>query len=72
MAVLGQTRTGRHPLRPLSKQEIDRRIEGVLSEVAAPNKRASDPEHREEDELRPIWISTAEFVRRMRAFLVSN
>jgi hypothetical protein len=72
MAVGGQTRTGRHTLRPLSKQEIDRRIEGVLSEVAAPHKRDADPEHPEENELRPVWVSTAEFIRRMRAFLVSN
>ncbi len=55
-------------IRPLTKQEIDRRIELVVSEVAALRN-----EKREEGDLfGPRWISAAELVRRMRPFIVLN
>jgi hypothetical protein len=60
----------RESLRSLSKDEIDRRIEKVLAQVASADGLIDlDPDG---DPLRPRWISTAEFVRRMRPFLVYN
>jgi hypothetical protein len=55
-------------IRPLTKHEIDRRIECVVSEVAA-----SCEEQREEGDLfGPRYISAGELIRRMRPFIVLN
>ena len=56
-------------LRPLTRDEIDRRIDGVIQTVAT----APDGEGTEAaTDLRPRWISAAELVRRMRPFVVLN
>jgi hypothetical protein len=54
-------------VRPLRKVEIDRRIETLVSDIAAPIAARDGRE-----ELRPRWISAEELVRRMRPFLVYN
>jgi hypothetical protein len=52
-------------VRPLSKGEIDRRIETLVSDIVGVTEDG-------ERDLRPRWISAAELVRRMRPFLVWN
>ena len=70
MGVRYEEPHARESLRSLSKDEIDQRIEQVLAQVAsAEGLIDADPDG---DPLRPRWISTAEFVRRMRPFLVFN
>jgi hypothetical protein len=57
-------------LKNLSKEEIDRRIEHVMTRVTTT---AGLPEAGPEDgPLQPRWITAAELVRRMRPFLVYN
>jgi hypothetical protein len=58
-------------LRPLSKEDIDRRIERIATELLAPAAESGAGERAAEDRL-PRWISPAELVRRMRPFLVQN
>jgi hypothetical protein len=53
-------------LRPLKKREIDRRIERIWSGILAGG--AIVPV----EDYEPVWISTADFVRRMKPFLVDN
>ena len=65
-------RSGRSALRPLSKKEIDRGIERVVTEVADVDRTKADACLLEQEILRPKWISAAELVRRMRPFLVLN
>ena len=55
--------------RKLTKQEIDRRIEGVLSEVASVCDEAS---RLDGDLCRPRWIAASDLVRRVRPFLGLN
>jgi hypothetical protein len=57
-------------LRQLTHAEIERRIELVLARVTRPAGLVDDRE--ESGDLAPRWISTAEFVRRMKPFLVYN
>lgn len=58
-------------IRPLNKHEIDRRIELLVTEVAAQAQRAHS-RHPEGDAFRPRWISAGELVRLMQPFLVRN
>jgi hypothetical protein len=55
-------------IRPLTKHEIDRRIELVVSEVAS----ASEEQREAGDLFGPRLISAGELVRRMRPFIVLN
>jgi len=58
-------------IRPLTKQEIDRRIDDVAAQLSG-----IEPLRRErasaEDALRPQWIAPAELVRRLKPFIVLN
>jgi len=56
-------------MRPLTKQEIDRQIEGLLTEVAG---NATEPYAAGADGPAPRWITAAELVRRMSRFIVYN
>ncbi len=56
-------------MRPLTKQEIDRQIEGLLTEVAG---NATEPNAAGADGPAPRWITAAELVRRMSRFIVYN
>ena len=56
-------------MRPLTKQEIDRQIEGLLVEVAG---NTTEPYAAGADRPAPRWITAAELVRRMSRFLVYN
>lgn len=67
--ALKACRPGREKLRPLTKHEIDRKIEGLVADVAA---LVEDDGTAEGDPFRPRWISTSELVVRMRPFLVWN
>ena len=60
-----------HPLRPLIKDEIDRLLEAAVATVTTPTS-GIDEDHTGRERVRPQWISTAEFVRRMRQYLVYN
>ena len=53
-------------LRALSKQEIDRRMQQLIDEVAASGSTGPTSE----SSLQPRWITAAELVRRMRQFVV--
>jgi len=57
-------------LLPLTKQEIDRRIERVLADVAGAPSRPTGTEGAET--LRPRPISAAELVRRVAPFIGRN
>jgi hypothetical protein len=58
---------GKPSIRPLSKQEIDRRMADLVSELLTPGGgQARDPAPT------PRLISPAELVRRMSRFLVYN
>ncbi len=70
MAVFPPRTLSREILRPLTKQEIDRKVEAVVAEVTLINPEIDNPEG--SDTLRPRWISAGELVRRMRRFIVYN
>ena len=65
------TRVGTPAIRTLTKQEIDRRIDGLVREIALLR---DDPanEGGAEDALTPRWLPAAELVRRLRRFIVYN
>jgi hypothetical protein len=67
MAVTQRVQWQLPAVRPLAKEEIDRRIEEIRTAVlAAPGlfeERGGDD---------TLWISTAELVRRMQPFLSDN
>ncbi len=56
-------------IRSLSKDEIDRRIDSLITEVTAS---AGDEGPEEFGGCYPRWISASELVQRMRPFLVLN
>lgn len=66
MDLEGTSLMERPALKHLSKEEIDRRIEKVITQVIAGAEEDAD------DPTRPRWITAAELVRRMRPFLVYN
>jgi len=69
MAVIQRAQIESPVLRRLSRDEIDRRIARIwVQVVSAPGLL---PEGAGEDG-RPVWISTAELVRRMQPFLSDN
>jgi len=57
-------------LRPLTKHELDRRLEQVVTELALgwPREESRSNDQR----LKPHRIEPAELVRRMRKFIVYN
>ncbi len=57
-------------IRPLTQQEIDRRIGSLLAEVADAGPQDGKPGA--DDAPWPRWISAAELVSRMQRFLVYN
>jgi len=70
MAVDRDTGARRAPFEPLSKQEIDRRIERLLAEIASSEREPDDLA--EDGRLAPRWIEPAELVRRVWPFLSRN
>lgn len=70
MATDSSTGSAYAPFRPLSKQDIDRRIERVLEDVAAAGERIGDD--REEGPGRPRRIAPRDLVERVRPFLSLN
>ena len=72
MARDQQDRAQGEAMRPLTKQEIDRRIEYVVAEVAAFGEAEPEPSKGCNDSLEPRWITPGELVRRMRRFTVYN
>jgi hypothetical protein len=59
------------PFRPLTKQQIDRRIERLVSELLAVELGPQDPED-PSGRFRPRWICPAELIRRVRPFVSLN
>ena len=57
-------------IRPLTKHELDRRLEQVIAEVAL--DRRPDESGPQDRKLKPRRIAPAELVRRMRKFIVYN
>jgi hypothetical protein len=70
MAVFRPKPPERELLRPLTKQEIDRKVEAVVAEVTWIDSENDDP--KVSDALKPRWIAPAELVRRMRRFIIYN
>ena len=64
MPAQADTRERPESPRPLSKHEIDRRIQGAVSSVFEGEDIDGD--------LAPRWISAADLVRRVRPFLSKN
>jgi len=58
--------------RPLTKADIDYRMQQLIEEVAAPGGNRGEMSRADADALRPRWIEPAELVRRMSRFLVYN
>ena len=56
-------------IRPLSKGEIDQRIDSLNTEMTAS---AGEERPQEAGDCQPRWIHASELVRRMRPFLVLN
>jgi hypothetical protein len=56
-------------VRPLTKEEIDRRIESLVAQVTGADAAGGGAG---EDAVRPRWISPGELVRRLRPFIVYN
>ena len=61
----------RDVLHPLTKSEIDRRIESLMAEIAAGSGTEAKAASSQRAE-RPRWITAREFVERVRPFLVYN
>lgn len=57
-------------IRPLTKHELDRRLEQVIAEIALSG--VPDEASPDDPKLRPHRIAPAELVRRMRKFIVYN
>jgi len=72
MASDRRTETGRVTIRALTKREIDRRIQGLVEEVALLRKGRAAAEGEPADPLRPRWIEPADLVQRLRKFVVYN
>ena len=69
MALSNGDRTAEGTIRTLTKQEIDRRIDDLVKEVALPREvDACAPA----ETAQPRWIAPAELVRRLRRFMVYN
>jgi hypothetical protein len=68
---LTRSKSQRSPgLRPLTKHELDRRLEQVVAELALDWPR--EESRSDEDKLKPHRIAPAELVRRMQKFIVYN
>jgi hypothetical protein len=70
MAVFRPKTPERELLRRLTKQEIDRKVEAVVTEVTWIDSEVEDPTV--SNALKPRWIAPAELVRRMRRFIIYN
>jgi hypothetical protein len=58
--------------RPLTKADIDTRMQQLIEEVAAPRGGRGGETESASDAMVPRWIEPAELVRRMSRFLVYN
>jgi len=72
MALEHKTGTEQPAIRALTKQEIDRRIQGLIEEIALPHGEPAEAGAEAADSLRPRWIEPAELVRRLSRFIVHN
>jgi hypothetical protein len=68
MAVDRSGSTGRKEIEKLTKNEIDRRIERLIDEVAG----LPEEWERSAEANQPRWIAPSELVRRLRQFIVYN
>lgn len=62
----------RESLHPLSKCEIDRRIESLMAEVMATGPSAGSDVLRRAGATGPRWITARDLVERMKRFIVHN
>jgi hypothetical protein len=72
MASDQETRVGQPAIRTLTKQEIDRRIEGLIREIALLRDEHGDGPIPDGGDLSPRWLPASELVRRLRRFIVYN
>ena len=69
MSVRRQDWPGDMTVRPLTKQEIDDTIHRLVTDLIAPSR---DETAREDQSLRPCWITADELVRRISRYLSYN
>ena len=72
MALDRRAEADRPAIRVLTKQEIDRRIQGLIQEVSLLRGSREGAETAADDASRPRWIEPADLVRRLRRFMVYN
>jgi hypothetical protein len=60
------------PLKPLTRDDLDQRIQHVASEVASDAVVNRAVEAASDETLKPRWIRPADLVRRMRPYIVYN
>ena len=59
-------------LKPLTRDDLDQRIQRVASEVASDAVVNRAVEAASDETLKPRWIRPADLVRRMRPYIVYN
>jgi len=59
-------------LKPLTRDDLDRQIQHVASEVASNAVVNRAAEAASDETLKPRWIRPADLVRRMRPYIVYN
>jgi len=59
-------------LRPVSRCELEERIERLITDVAGAVDEAGAPSVSSSAAVQPRWIDAAELVRRMQPYLVYN
>lgn len=70
MAFDRDTRTQDQVLQPLTRQELDQRIQHVAGQIASVKE--LDPVDGSEHPHEPRWITAEELVRKMEPFMVYN
>jgi hypothetical protein len=59
-------------LKPLTRNDLNQRIQRVASQVACDSKVDVRAEAESDESLKPRWIRPADLVRRMRPYIVYN
>ena len=72
MALDRRTETGRTAIRELTKQEIDRRIQGLVDDLAALRRARAGTGSEREGAPDPHWIEPGDLVRSLQRYIVYN
>jgi hypothetical protein len=72
MALERKTETGRTAIRALTTQEIDRRIQGLVDELAVLRRGRAATDSKSKGVPGPHWIEPADLVRSLQRYIVYN